>query len=365
MNFSYYMPTEIFCGRDCVSANGGRLKELGSHALIVTGRSSQANGSLADVLSVLGKNGQCATLFDRVLPNPTVACVREGIALLKACGADFVIGLGGGSPMDAAKAIALLAVEERADSEIFSDGYGNSALPMAHIPTTAGTGSEVTPYAILTDDEMQTKTSIFSPALFPRFAFLDGKYTFSLPRAVTVNTALDAFSHAAESLLSKRATPLSRTLAKESLRILYPLLPKTVKTLSEEERDNLLYASALAGMAIAQSGTTAVHGMGYQLTYFAGIAHGRANGLLLGETLRLCEEKDIPAVKEITLTCGASVKEIALTLDELLGEREAFSKSDLLSFAARSATGKNIRKSSYEPTEGELARIFLRSLRTK
>ena len=348
MNFSYFMPTEIFCGRNCVTANCGRLRELGSHALIVTGRSSETNGALADVLSALGKNGQSATLFNCVLPNPTIACVREGIALLKGCGADFVIGLGGGSPMDAAKAIALLAVEERADSEIFS-----------------GTGSEVTPYAILTDDERQTKTSISSPALFPRFAFLDGKYTFSLPRAVTVNTALDAFSHAIESLLSKRATPLSRVLATESLRILYPLLPKTAKTLSEEERDDLLYASALAGMAIAQSGTTAVHGMGYQLTYFAGIAHGRANGLLLGETLRLCEEKNLPAVKAITLTCGASVKEIALTLDTLLGEREAFPKSDLLAFAKRSASGKNIQKSAYEPTEEELSRIFLRSLRVK
>ncbi len=115
MNFTYYMPTEIFFGRDCIKEHGARLKELGTHALIVTGKSSRINGALSDACAALQANGQGYTVFDRVTPNPTVACVREGIALLKSVGADFVIGLGGGSPMDAAKAIATLAVQDRAD----------------------------------------------------------------------------------------------------------------------------------------------------------------------------------------------------------------------------------------------------------
>lgn len=361
--FRFFMPTEVFFGRDCVAGNGARLKELGTHALIVTGKSSASNGSLADVLLALRENGQRATVYDAILPNPTVAQVRGGISLLKSVGADFVIGLGGGSPMDAAKAIALLSMEDRADEEIFSGGYGTHALPMAHIPTTAGTGSEVTPYAILTNDALRTKTSVFSPALFPRFAFLDGKYMERLSPRTSVNTALDAFSHAAESLLSKNSSPSSEMFAREALSRMARILPHAAG-FSLGERDEMLYCSALAGMAIAQTGTTAVHGMGYSLTYFYGIDHGRANGLLLGQTFRLCEKKKIPAMKTIERSCGMSTEELCRLLDGLLGERERIPREELLGFAAVAAKGKNIPKSSYEPTERELAGIFLHSLAT-
>lgn len=357
-SFTYYMPTKVICGRDCVQAQGEQLKALGASALIVTGKSSARNGALADVLAALDKNGQTATVFDRVTPNPTVACVREGEALLKASGADFVVAVGGGSPMDAAKAIATLAVQDRPDEEIFAGGYEARALPMAHVPTTAGTGSEVTPYAILTNDAGETKTSITSPAMFPRLAFLDGKYMAQLPAASAVNTALDAFSHAVEGMLSRNATPLSDLLARESLRILYPLLPAAAGAPTPEERDALLYASMLAGMTIAQSGTTAVHGMGYYLTYFYGIDHGRANGLLLGGALRLCEAKRVPALTAILTACGDTLEGVCATLDGLLGAREKIPAERLADFARRAMGNKNIKKSAYEPTEAEVLAIY-------
>ena len=363
MGCLFYMPTRIIRGRDCVREEGARLAELGRHALIVTGKSSRANGALADVIAALEANGQAATVFDRVTPNPTVACVREGIALLRAAGADHIVAVGGGSPMDAAKAIATLAVQERGDEEIFAGGYAAEALPMAHVPTTAGTGSEVTPYAILTNDFQQTKTSITSPAMFPRIAFLDGKYMEGLPAAQTVNTALDAFSHAVEGMLSRNATPLSDLLAEACLRILYPLLGKTASPLTLAERDALLYASTLAGMAIAHSGTTAVHGMGYYLTYYYSVDHGRANGLLLGETLRLCEEKKVPALARILSACGAPLCDVCATVDALLGERESIPCERLEEFARRAMGNKNIKKSAYEPTEEEVRRIFFASCR--
>ena len=355
------MPTEVLCGRDCIKGYGARLLELGKHALIVTGKSSAKNGALDDVTFALKANGQEYSVFDRVTPNPTVGCVREGIALLKSEGADFIVAIGGGSPMDAAKAIATLAVQERSDEEIFAGGYKAIALPMAHVPTTAGTGSEVTQYSIITNDLAKTKTSISSPAMFPRLAFLDGKYMEHLPAATTVNTAIDAFSHAAESLLSRYSTPMSEMLSRESLHILYPILARANGELSLEDRDKLLYASALAGMAIAQSGTTAVHGMGYALTYFEHIDHGRANGLLLGETLRLCRRKGVSALNDICLACGTASEEIIKTLDHLLGGREKIKVERLLEYAKRSAGNKNIARSAYEPTEEEVKSIFLRS----
>ncbi len=357
--FTYYMPTKVICGRDCVLSQGECFKALGTHALIVTGKSSAANGALGDVLAALAKNGQTATVFDRVTPNPTVACVREGVALLAAAGADCIVAIGGGSPMDAAKAIATLAVQERTDDEIFAGGYEARALPMAHVPTTAGTGSEVTPYTILTNDAKETKTSITSPAMFPRLAFLDGKYMAHLPVASTVNTALDAFSHAVEGMLSRNATPLSDALARESLHILYPLLRKTAGELTLDERDALLYASMLAGMTIAQSGTTAVHGMGYALTYFYGIDHGRANGLLLGGALRLCEKKKVPALADILAACGDTLEGVCVTIDALLGKKEDIPRARLEEFAVRAMGNKNIKKSAYEPTEEEVRAIYL------
>ena len=358
MHFNYYMPTQVICGRGCVVGEGARLKALGTHALIVTGKSSAKNGALDDVLTALGQNGQRATVFDRVTPNPTVACVREGVALLVSAGADFIVAIGGGSPMDAAKAIATLCLQERSDEEIFAGGYEGTALPMAHVPTTAGTGSEVTPYAILTNDFKQTKTSITSPAMFPRLAFLDGVYMKDLPTMSAVNTAIDAFSHAVEGILSRNATPMSDMLAKESLRILYPLLKKTAGKTTDDERDALLYASMLAGMTIAQSGTTAVHGMGYCLTYFHGVDHGRANGLLLGETLRLCREKKVTALEEILSACGDTLEGVNATLDALLGRRESLTAAQIGAYAHASAQNKNIKKSAYEPTEAEIERIF-------
>ncbi len=358
---TYFMPTRVFWGRGCLREEGGALRALGSRALIVTGKSSASNGALADVRAALAANGQTCAVFDGVSPNPDLPCVREGIARLRAEKCDFLVAVGGGSPMDAAKAIALLAVEERADGAVFAGGYGEKAYPMAHVPTTAGTGSEVTPYAILTNPSAGTKTSISSPALFPRFAFLDGRYTDGLPRAVSLHTAFDAFSHGVESLLSRAATPVSRMLARESLSVVYPRLPAAAGACTKEDRDALLYGSMLAGMAIAQSGTTAVHGMGYLLTYEYGVDHGRANALLLGETLRLAAEKHIPALADVCIACGEDAEHIAARLDALLGAREEIPRARLEAFAARALSNKNIARSAYAPTAEEILRIYLRS----
>ena len=235
MDFRYYMPVKIVCGRDCVRKNAPAFAEYGKKAFIVTGKSSSANGALADVTAALAENGQEWLVYDKIPPNPTVDCVREGGALARGFGADFVVAIGGGSPMDAAKAIAMLARQD-AGENIFAYQASADVLPMLHVPTTAGTGSEVTPYAILTNDEKETKTSISNPAYFPKAAFLDGKYMLGLPRDTTVYTAIDAMSHAMEGMLSVRAGALTDALAKESLRVLRGELPALASgRLSEED----------------------------------------------------------------------------------------------------------------------------------
>ena len=303
MNLGFYMPTKVIVGKDCVRENSDVFK-IGKKALIVTGKNSaRLSGALDDVKYALEKNNIEYVIFDKVMSNPTVECVYDGAETAMEEEVDFVIAIGGGSPMDSAKAIALLAVSDIERKNLFDSNIGNKALPMIHIPTTAGTGSEVTPYAILTNHEKQTKKSIASPCLFPTYALLDAKYTKNLGLATTVNTAIDSLSHSVEGMMSKRANIMADVIAKEAVKIIASTFDDLISgELTEDDREKLLYASMLGGVVISQTKTTAVHAMGYSLTYFKNIDHGRANGLLLGEFTKYIERNDKDRVKEI-LSC--------------------------------------------------------------
>lgn len=361
MNFTYYMPVRVVAGEDCVQKNAALFAPFGTRALIVTGKSSAKNGALEDIFRVLRQNGQEFAVFDEIEANPSVATVQKGGLFARSFGADFIVAAGGGSPMDAAKAIALCARQDVAD--IFSHPIGEDVLPMIHIPTTAGTGSEVTQYSILTDDTAQTKRSIAAPQLFPKIAFLDGKYMEDLPQSVTVNTALDAVSHAVEGMLSVRANLFSDALARESLRLLfgeYSALRAGVY--ARADRQMLLYGAALAGMVIANTGTTPVHGMGYSLTYFRGVPHGRANGLLLPAFLEACKGKVPRRVSAICEALGMDLPAFSQKVDDLIGPRDVYSEAELRDYAARAAKNRNVKNCLAEFSEEELFEVLCRSV---
>ncbi len=361
MNFTYYMPVRVIAGEDCVKANASLFAPFGARALIVTGKSSAKNGALEDIVYVLRRNGQKFAVFDEIESNPSVATVQKGGALARSFGADFIVAAGGGSPMDAAKAIALCARQDIDD--IFSHPIGDDVLPMIHFPTTAGTGSEVTQYSILTDDVSQTKRSIAAPQLFPKIAFLDGKYMKALPQSITVNTALDAISHAVEGMLSVRSGAFSDALARESLQSLCGEYGALVEgEFRQEDRQVLLQGAALAGMVIANTGTTPVHGMGYSLTYFRGIPHGRANGLLLSAFLEACAKKIPRRVTEICEALGMDLCEFSKKIDRLLGPREVYSEAELRDYAARAAKNRNVKNCLAEFSEEELFEVLCRSV---
>lgn len=364
---AFYCPVHIITGADCVKSNARIFGEFGGTALIVTGNSSAKNGSLADVEEVLGKNGQKYVLFGGVPANPGIDCVRRGAAMARECGADFVVAIGGGSPMDAAKAIALLARQNIPDDKLFSGKYVSDVLPMIHIPTTAGTGSEVTQYAILTDDMRESKTSIASPYIFPQYAFLDGRYMLTLGHNTTVNTAVDALSHALEGILSVKAGEISDLLAAEAAGIICVMFKKlSCGGLTLQDRNKLLYAATLAGMVIANTGTTAVHAMGYSLTYYKHIDHGRANGLLLGALMRYCEKK-LPQRAEFALrACGyGGAEEFSDALSSLLGERETLTEEECAKYAKKAMSASNIANCAYAPDEADLYAMLKKSLGTK
>ena len=269
-------------GKNCILEKGELLGTAGKRAAVVTGRSSAVqSGALDDVRSVLEKYDTAYVLIAKAQNNPDLENVAVIAEEARRSGADHIIGIGGGSAMDAAKAAAVLCTNDISPEMLFKGSIKADPLPIYAVPTTAGTGSEVTPYSVLTVKEKGTKLSFGDNRMFPRYAFLDHRYTATLGKDATVDTAFDAFSHAFEGYISKRATRTAGILAVESMKIFFSSLPELYgRSVSEKVREELLYASMIAGMVISQTGTTALHSMGYALTYNRGITHGRANGLL-------------------------------------------------------------------------------------
>ncbi|MDR3589039.1 MAG: iron-containing alcohol dehydrogenase family protein [Negativicutes bacterium] len=365
MELLYHMPTKICFGTECVAKNGGEFSRWGKQALIVTGRrSGQVSGALGDIQQVLDRQAIGWTVFDQVEENPTFATVAAGCLLARQAKADMVIGIGGGSPLDAAKAVAVLAVNDIAVGGLFDGNFPVQPLPVFAVPITAGTGSEVTPYSVLVDTERRTKRSLSHAGIFPKVAFLDARYTNSLPWPVTVNTALDALSHSLEGYVSKKASLMSDSLALESIRCFSKTVPAlTGRALSLEDREQLLYASMLGGMVVAQTGTTMIHSLGYSLTIFRDIPHGRANGLLLAEYLRFLQPV-VPA--KVTSLLGAlglrTVDEFKAMNKELLGAPETLTSHEVEEFARAAIKTPNIANTLRQPSLEELKQILTDSV---
>lgn len=350
MQFKFHMPTKVYFGAGCIAQNSSELSAFGRKAFIVTGKSSaRDSGALADVCTSLRKRKIEYTIFDEVENNPTLDTVKAGGMEAKRTCADFIIGIGGGSPLDAAKAIAVLAANDMEPAELFSNSFGNKPLAIIAIPTTAGAGSEVTPYSVLTRSDLQTKASFGNEDTYPRIAFLDPHYTESLPLEPTVNTAVDAFSHCMEGYLSKRQTPTTDIFAMEGIGLFGSCI-EGLKSgrLRFEEREKLLYASMLGGMVIAHTGTTIVHGAGYNLTYFKGIPHGKANGYLMAEYLRFNYDFARDKIDNILRLMGLdSIDAFGALMEALLGKAPCFEESEIVQYAAitmtQRSTGFNIR----------------------
>ena len=215
MNFSFFMPAQLLVGDNIVEENSALLAGLGTRCLLVTGKSSaKKSGALDDVTAALDSHGIPWQVFDGVGQNPLLSACHAAGAAAREFGADFLIGIGGGSPLDATKGAAIYAANPELTGRDIYDGHQNPALPFALVGTTSGTGSEVTRVAVLTDDETGRKRSVATPDLYARVSLGDPRrYTASLPRRFTISTALDAVAHSVESYFAKTTDPISRACA--------------------------------------------------------------------------------------------------------------------------------------------------------
>ena len=295
MNASFYLPTRVYFGRGALRNNKQALA-LGRRAFIVTGkRSAVASGALADVTAALAELGISYTVFDRITENPPLLTCREGGKSAAAEGADFVIGIGGGSPLDAAKAVAAFASNPDIEPMDIYDAEKRAVptLPIVAVPTTAGTGSEANYYSVLTLPDGVHKKTFKAADGWPKVAFVDPKYTESCSVATTVSTALDAFEHALESYLSPKASVFSENCALFAGKEIWEILSQAPSAYTPEMRDHLSAAANAAGMAISVAGTGFPHPLGYSITLLDGIPHGRACAAFAAEYIDYNERSEV------------------------------------------------------------------------
>ena len=289
MKFDFHSTRSILLERGESSNLAKRIFERGGKSvLIVTDSGVLSAGLLTKALVQFQELSLSAHIFSDVLADPPVSVIDSAVKVAQNCKADFIVGFGGGSSMDVAKLVALLA----SGKEKLADVYGvdmakGPRLPLILVPTTAGTGSEVTTIAIVTISESEKK-GVVSPQLLPDVALLDAELTLGLPSHVTAATGIDAMVHAIEAFTTKRLkNPVSDCLAKEALRLLAGNLHKVVKSGSDViARENMLLGACLAGMAFTNAPVAGVHALAYPIGARFHVPHGLSNSLMLGPVMR-------------------------------------------------------------------------------
>ncbi len=285
----YNIPTAVCFGEGSLIESGYKIKGLGKKALIVTHKDFEKMSSVFDdLIPILKKQEMGYVIFDDVPDNPTFDSIRKGAdtAIQEAC--DVVVGIGGGSALDAAKAISLVAKNQLDVKDITYPKKLVAAYPIVAIPTTAGTGSEATPFSVLTDSKNGKKGGIESELMFPTISFVDPKYTLTMGASLTRNTAVDALSHLLEGIYSTQRNSLHKTLIYEGVSLIYNnLIPLLDNLSSLELRTKIMQASLHGGVVIAHSSTTLQHAIGNPLTTEFGVPHGLANGIVMKSIMDL------------------------------------------------------------------------------
>jgi alcohol dehydrogenase len=335
----FYVPTDIYVEKNCVKNHAKEMLAVGKRALIVTGHSSaKANGSLNDVTEVLNNGGVAYQIFDEVEENPSTDTVGKGAQIAKDFSADFIIGIGGGSAIDAAKAMAILLVNPNVNADELhkAPSHPLNHAPVVAVPTTCGTGSEATPVAIITNHKINLKKSI-PHRIFPVLALVDGKYLASAKKQLIVNTAVDALAHMVESILNVHSNILNRMCPEYGLKLWGECKNALIASVAANNTaaqntsqkaapidaslyEKLMYTSTIAGMSIAMTSTAVPHGMSYDLTLSKGTPHGPAVGYFLAAYVKICQKKVPADVEKILSLLGLQcIEEFEEMLRKLIG----------------------------------------------
>jgi len=291
-NFNYYQPTEIRFGWGRTEETGEAAAGYGKNCLIVTTPLfPEIEPAFKKVMDSLKAAHVKTVHYDGVIPNPTADVVSRGVEVAKEHGCDVILGLGGGSSMDTAKAIAVEAVHEGTcwDYLWFRDKQpSEKTLPVIAVTTTSGTGSHVTQVAVVTNTDEKCKSAVYNANVFPRTGIVDPELMLTVPKHITAVTGFDVFTHAFESYIHANASPYTDMMALEALRLTVRYLPEALENGSNRNaRNAMAWADTLAGLCIANAGVTLPHGMGMAIGgMYPHIAHGEALAVLYPSFMR-------------------------------------------------------------------------------
>jgi len=319
------MPPLVLVGTGAWRRVGAEAKRLsGKKALIVSGQAMIRAGFMAEMQTLLEAEGLESVLFDRVTEEPTTEHVEEGLRLLRDEGCDLVIGFGGGSPIDAGKAVAVMATNPGRISDYTGAGKVKAPkLPFIAVNTTAGTGSEVTGNIIITDTATDVKMFITDPLIIPDVAIDDPTLTLSCPPEVTASSGMDALTHAIEAYVSRHANPISDVLALSSIRRIAGNLRRAWGHGDDvEARSEMTLAALEAGMAFSNSSVALVHGMARPIGAYFHVPHGLSNAMLLPYVMEFSAEGAPQRFADIAAAMGEGMDAAQRAADAVMALKD-------------------------------------------
>lgn len=273
--WTWQHPVKLVFGVGALAQTGTNLEQYGlKSGVVIASPSAVRSGAAQQVCDLSG--GRIRHIISDLVPNPTVQNVRDCARKAKQAGAEFILAIGGGSAMDCAKAVCAVLAMDCDPMELMDGRKVTAALPLVAIPTTAGSGSEVSPGSVLSDPATERKLSVSTPLFYPVFAVIDPALTYSCPKRLTAVSGLDALMHSLDALGSVKATEMTDLLALEGARLCFASLAKAVEQADEAARSDMMLASVLGAMAFSHTGTTGSHATSYLLTAHYHIDHGEA-----------------------------------------------------------------------------------------
>lgn len=282
----FIMPRRIITGAGALEAAASELGRMGKKALIVTGKVMVKIGNCAKVEAVLKGTGVDYSVYSEITGEPTDAMIENGLRQYREEGCDFLVAIGGGSPIDSMKAIGALVENGGSICDFMGKTIETKVPPMAAIPTTAGTGSEATQFTIITDTKRDIKMLLKGRVLMPDLAVCDPQFTMTAPPKITASTGLDALCHAMEAYTSRKAQPMSDTFALSAVKRIFAYLPRAFHNGDDAEaREQMAVAALEAGVAFNNASVTLIHGMSRPIGALFHVAHGLSNAMLIKECL--------------------------------------------------------------------------------
>jgi alcohol dehydrogenase class IV len=286
MAYQFSLPGSIIIGENALQSSRSHIESYGKNALIVTGKIVEKTSAFKTLTELLEELNISYSVFSEITGEPTDKMIEAGVKLYNEAGSDFIIAIGGGSPLDSAKAIAAMTKLDGEISDYMGKEISGKFPPLVLIPTTAGTGSEATKFTIITDTLRNVKMLLKGDVLLPELAVIDYTFTMTSPPNITAATGMDALTHAVEAYTSRKGNEMTDMYAIDAIRRIFKYLPEAYKNGSDRKaREEMAIASFEAGICINNASVTLVHGMSRPIGALFHVPHGISNAMLIKECL--------------------------------------------------------------------------------